>query len=445
MTRRAGRRAGSRDRSPARSARGRTRRARRPTCRAAQPTSVATKPAVVVLVDAAHGGGGAGGSTAGAGGIGRATISGSVGGRRRRRTSAATVSTGAAGASPWRLSQSTSGTVETGVPRPRPLVLRRGVAAVSPRTRHRRQRRRVWSEDRLVRGRRRPRRIASQPRPQLAGRTARCRPAPAITSGDRTRIVVRRERRVGGADGSTGASRCVAIDERDQHHHAPSRCSTMTAEAPGSRSGPGVERRRRHAATITVASLRSTPGSTAAAGPHSRARPMRPARSDVEAVVVGLAEREADALVEPVRRLPRRRGSSGSPPSRPAAAPPSSAAPVEHLADAVPARRVVDHDVLDPRLQPGRDAERHQRQRCRRCARRDGRRTATLFGIVDDLGSSSSVGGGDDDDSCGIRRASASTISSVASRRRSRRTGCIGARSSRRTLPPARSAGPGRP
>ena len=203
-------------------------------------------------------------------------------------------------------------------------------------------------------------------------------------------------------------------------------------DPPAGRAGPGPVRRPRPppAADVAAALERAAhrprlAGPPGRRGPHRRRADRcvgsRGDASEREAVQVGLAALEADALVQAVGGLARRAaGQADVLGAAPAGL--VEGGPVERLADPVAARRLVDDDVLDPRLEPGRDAVRAPASGCRRCAPSTRATNSTLSGAPTIAASSSRVGGGDDDDSCGISRANASTSSSSPSpRARSRR------------------------
>ena len=130
------------------------------------------------------------------------------------------------------------------------------------------------------------------------------------------------------------------------------------------------------------------------------------------AVQVRLVLLEADAAVEAVGRLaagrlvrltffaPRRRASS-------------IAARLSTSPIAAAARVLVDDDVFDPRLQPGRDAVRTRASAADDPTIEPGHEQHRVGCRDDARPARSAVGGGDDDDSCGISRANASTSSSV--------------------------------
>ena len=273
---------------------------------------------------------------------------------------------------------------------------------------------------RRARGRRRRRcSTRSSGWPAGAGRAARARGGRRRARGDRRR---------------PGARRHPRRDRRTARRSAGAPCSPWRRSSTRRTPGPPTSPPPSNAPAPTTTGRSAKPPKTSspdrpsstcairvrgAAAAHALDGPTRLVRRGV-AVDVGVAAPRSRGggrggwrasrdgrLVRSTSLAPRRRASS-------------SAARLSASPMPWPRAPLVDDDVLDPRLQPGRDRGTRRASGCRRCARRRGRRTAPSPAIRRSPASTSRPGGGDDDDSCGIRRAKASTSSSVDGRRRSR-------------------------
>ena len=212
---------------------------------------------------------------------------------------------------------------------------------------------------------------------------------------------------------------------RDPRRHRrqagdPPPCRARAGAVPRPRSSAGRRGRRGAASapspTATGRSAKPPRTSTATSCGRQSRCPSHPpgGRSDDSkrvAVDVGVAGVEADALVEAVGRLPlRARREVDLLGAAPAGL--VERRPAERLADAVATRCGVDDDVVDPRLQPGRERVHRQREAADDVAVDVGRRTARSCRCRRSSARPSRPGGGADVESWGINRSNAATSSS---------------------------------